>query len=66
MTTQVTELSNQYADAADLRYRRQMRASPHQALRAVRARYVRQVRLYKAKPREAVERIIDACPQPPD
>jgi hypothetical protein len=63
MTTQVTELSNDYADASRGRYRQQARATPRAALVAVRARVQSQARRYAGQPREAVERVIDACPQ---
>ena len=65
MTTQVTELSNEYADAALMRYRQQGQAAPRAAIAAVRARVRSRTRHYAGQTRGAVERVIDACPQPP-
>ncbi len=58
MTAQVSDVANDYAAAARARYR------PAKAARArVQTRIERQTRLLAGQPREAVEHIIDACPQ---
>ena len=63
MIAQVSDVANDYEAAARARYRRQLKASPAAAAGAVHARIVGQTRIFELQPREAVERIIDACPQ---
>ena len=58
MIAQVSDVANEYEAAARARYR------PARAARAaVRARIERQTKVFAARPREAVEHLIDACPQ---
>jgi hypothetical protein len=58
MIAQVSDVANDYAAAARARYRPTKRASA-----AVQARIHRRTTIYAGQPREAVERVIDACPQ---
>jgi hypothetical protein len=59
MVAQVSDVANDYAAAARVHYRRAKRG----ASAVVQARIDRQTRIYSGQPREAVERVIDACPQ---
>ena len=65
MTAQVSDVADDYAKAARERYRRQREVSRKAAARQVAAHIDGQARRLAAQPREAVERLIDACPQPP-
>jgi hypothetical protein len=58
MTAQISDVAKDYEAAAQARYR-----PAKGARRAVRARIERQARVFAGRPREAVEKIIDACPQ---
>jgi hypothetical protein len=58
MTAQVSDVSRDYQAAAVARYR-----SAKGAAAAVRARIERQAKVFAARPRDAVEKVIDACPQ---
>lgn len=64
MTSQVSDVADDYAKAARNRYRRQFRSSAAAARRAVQARIDRQAQRFAGQSREAVEHVIDACPQP--
>jgi hypothetical protein len=58
MIAQVSDVANDYEAAARARYR------PAKGARhAVHARIERQTKVFAGRPREAVERVIDACPQ---
>lgn len=58
MVDQVSDVAKDYAAAARARFQ------PAESARAaVRARIERQTRLFASQPREAVEHIIDTCPQ---
>lgn len=63
MTAQVSEVAADYAAAAEARYAKRFRAARPAAARAVAARIERRAAGLAGQPREAVERIIDACPQ---
>ena len=63
MTAQISEVADDYAAAARARYLRQMKVSDRAARRAVAARVARKVGRLSSQPREAVEQIIEACPQ---
>jgi hypothetical protein len=58
MTAQVSDVSRDYEAAAVARYRPAKGSGT-----AVRARIERQAKALAARPREAVEKVIDACPQ---
>jgi hypothetical protein len=58
MTAQVSDVAKDYEAAARARYGRGKGAAA-----TVRARIARQARAFAARPREANERAIDACPQ---
>jgi hypothetical protein len=58
MIAQVSDVAKDYETAARARYRPAKGASA-----AVRARIERQAQLFSGRPREAVEQVIDACPQ---
>jgi hypothetical protein len=58
MTAQISDVAKDYEAAARARYRPATGAG-----RAVRTRIERQARAFYGQPREAVEKIIDACPQ---
>jgi hypothetical protein len=64
MTAQISDVADDYAKAARERYRRQREVSRKTAARQVGAHIDTQSRRLAGRPREAVERIIDACPQP--
>lgn len=64
MTAQVSDVADDYAKAARERYHRQREVSREAAARQVAAHIDEQARKLAAQPREAVERLIDACPQP--
>jgi len=63
MTAQVSEVADDYAAAAAARYRKAHAVPAEAAQRAVRARIDRLAAAYRGQAREAVERVIDACPQ---
>jgi len=64
MTAQMSEVGNDYARAAVLRYAQQRKASPVAAQHAVDARIKAGLeRLAGRPPRAAVEKQIDKCPQ---
>ena len=65
MTDQISEVAGDYAAAARARYPHSAKAAKAAAGHAVAARIERQAARLAGKPREAVEKIIDACPQPP-
>ncbi len=62
MTSQIFDVASDYAGAA-LEARTKMGAAKSQARRMVEARISRQTLLLGHKSRQAVEHIIDACPQ---
>ena len=63
MVAQVSDVADDYSAEARSRYRRQLKGSRAAAGRAVHARVERQTPLFGGQPREAVEHVIDACPQ---
>ena len=63
MTAQVSDVANDYSAAAVARRRAQLGGSKAAAGRAVAARVAEKARAFAARPREAVEQVIDACPQ---
>ena len=63
MTAQISEVAGDYAAAAKARYARRFGTGKSAAGRAVAARIGRQAQRLAGQPREAVEKIIDACPQ---
>lgn len=65
MTAQVSDVAEDYAKAARERYHRQREVSRKAAARQTDAQIEARARAMAKRPREAVERIIDACPQPP-
>jgi hypothetical protein len=64
MTAQVSDVADDYAKAARARYRRQAAGSASAASRAVATWVDRRASDFARQPREAVERVIDSCPQP--
>ncbi|MGZ6016936.1 MAG: hypothetical protein ACXWKM_14450 [Phenylobacterium sp.] len=65
MTSQVSDVADDYAKAARERYHRQREVSRKAAARQVGARIEAEARRLAGQPRETVEKLIDACPQPP-
>jgi hypothetical protein len=63
MTAQVSDVALDYSAAAVKQRRRRSGESPAIAGRIVKARVAARSKALAAMPREAVERIIDACPQ---
>jgi hypothetical protein len=64
MTAQISDVATDYAKAAERRLRGQGGASATRVRQTVADRIETKSRLLSAQPREAVERFIDACPQP--
>jgi hypothetical protein len=58
MTAQISDVAKDYEAAARARYR-----PARGARQAVRVRIERQAKVFSGEAREAVERVIDACPQ---
>ena len=63
MAAQISDVAMDYAKAAAERWRIQTGGSAKAARQAVALRVERQAKVFAARPREAVERLIDACPQ---
>jgi hypothetical protein len=63
MVSQMSEVAEDYAKAARAAYRRETRASASKAQSAVAARIAATAAALAAAPREAAEKVIDACPQ---
>lgn len=64
MTAMVSETADDYERAARARYVEANRTTADQAQRDVAARVAAKMRAFTGKPREEVEKFIDACPQP--
>jgi hypothetical protein len=64
MTGQMSDVAQDYAKAARARYRHERKAGASAAQSAVSARIESTARRLSAQPREAAEKLIDACPQP--
>jgi hypothetical protein len=63
MTAQISEVAKDYAAAARSRYAEAWKVIPATARRAVEVHIARRAKAFGKQPREAVEHIIDACPQ---
>jgi hypothetical protein len=64
MTSQISEVAGDYAAAARKQHRATQGGTEAAARQAVQSRMETQGRLFGRQPRKAVERVIDACPQP--
>jgi hypothetical protein len=63
MVGQMSDVAEDYAKFARARYRSQRKASAEAASRAVAARIEATAASLSAQPRNAAEKVIDACPQ---
>ena len=63
MVGQMSDVAEDYAKAARERYSHQFKAGAAAARKAVAARIDATARRLSAQPREAAEKVIDACPQ---
>ncbi|HZZ32326.1 MAG TPA: hypothetical protein VFE10_10065 [Phenylobacterium sp.] len=63
MTAQVSDVADDYSAAAAKRLRGRRGGSAAASRHAVDARVAEQAKLFGGQPREAVEKVIDACPQ---
>lgn len=63
MTAQISDVASDYAKAAAHAYRQQAGGTASQSKHAVDARIASKTSTFGARPREEVERFIDACPQ---
>lgn len=64
MVSQMSDTAQDYAKAARAAYRRQLKAGDAAARSAVAARVEATAHRLGGQPREAAEKVIDACPQP--
>lgn len=63
MTAQISDLAGDYARAAADAYRQQAARTEPRSTRAVAERIANKASTFGVRPREEVERFIDACPQ---
>jgi hypothetical protein len=63
MVGQMSDVAEDYAKAARARYRQALKAGDATARKAVAARIEATATRLSAQPREAAEKVIDACPQ---
>ena len=64
MVSQMSDTAADYAKAARAAYRREMKTSAAKARAQVAARIEASAARLARQPREAAEKVIDACPQP--
>jgi hypothetical protein len=63
MTAQISEVAADYAAEAVKRWRRQAHGAQAAGRRAVETRAAQRAKVLGAQPREAVEHVIETCPQ---